>query len=977
MTDAQSAAAAFLAASGLGMLCYRGAEEKKEPKKKKKKKKTGCAAGAAKEEKKEPPKAVSAKGRMIAERLAKQREEEEAARKLQEEEEKRIKEEEEREEAARRAVEEEKAKKKERERLKREKKKADGTYKTKKQKEQEARAAAALEAMKAAGIEVPMGKKGGSTPSANDKKEAVAEKVESAKSSCPPLTAPEVPKATEGAPAPAPAEEAAAPEQVKVRPLSISSALSHHQRSESAGAAAACCFTTQVELDDWEAADDWDTADVTAFAAPVQMATEEPGFDEEEDLIELEKKQEQEKLRLAGLRREKLEAERKLEEERLRAEEEAREEVVLMAQRHKEDARKRRLERETLARQNRSPNTLRSPIVCIMGHVDTGKTKLLDKIRQTSVQEGEAGGITQQIGATFFAQNTLADKISTLQLTDPLSLKIPGMLIIDTPGHESFTNLRSRGSSLCDIAILVIDLMHGLEPQTVESLNLLRSRRTPFVVALNKVDRCYGWKSTPDGAVRESLANQDSNTTNEFHDRAERVRTELMEKGLNAELYWNNSDPANTVSLIPTSAITGEGIPDILMRLAHLSQDRLTQQIMFMPDLLQCTVLEVKVIEGLGTTIDCILVNGKLHENERIVVCSLDGPIVSTIRAVLTPPPSRELRIKSEYVHHKEIFGAIGVKICANGIERAVAGTPVMVIGPDDDEEDIKEEVMKDFEQIMKMDIEKQGVLVQASTLGALEALMQFLRKECNPPIPVSAVGIGPVFKKDVIRASVMLEKGSPEYATILAFDVKIDADARTYADENGVRIFTADIIYHLFDQFTNFMAGLQETRRAEAVNDAVFPCIAKVLPEYVFNKKDPIIVGIEVIEGNLRIGTPLCIPAKDGLRVGRVASIEDNHKEVDKLAKGKTASVRIVGENGGSTLEFGRHFDANSGSLYSNITRASIDALKMLFRDQLTKDDLRLLIKYSKSVLFAPSTFLHLALVTGHAEVLKPCNNG
>ena len=275
--------------------------------------------------------------------------------------------------------------------------------------------------------------------------------------------------------------------------------------------------------------------------------------------------------------------------------------------------------------------------------MDTGKTKLLDKIRHTNVQEGEAGGITQQIGATQFSKETLIQQTMSMQATMPFEIKIPGLLVIDTPGHESFTNLRSRGSSLCDIAILVIDLMHGLEPQTIESMNMLRKGRTPFIVALNKVDRCYGWKSIPDSPFRAALAAQDENCRLEFKDRASRAILALNEQGLNAKLYWENDDLAHTVSLVPTSAVTGEGVPDLIRTLITLTQDRLTEQIMYV-EALQCTVLEVKVIDGFGHTIDVALVNGTLNVGDTIVVSTMEGPVVTTIKALLTPPPNREMR---------------------------------------------------------------------------------------------------------------------------------------------------------------------------------------------------------------------------------------------------------------------------------------------------------------------------------------------
>lgn len=673
--------------------------------------------------------------------------------------------------------------------------------------------------------------------------------------------------------------------------------------------------------------------------------------DEEEDLIEKEKQKENERLRKLGLERQERERIEALKRAELMAEQEdmAKEEQ-LKAQR-REEGKRRRLEQEKVNLAARSRDNLRCPISVIMGHVDTGKTKLLDKIRKTNVQGGEAGGITQQIGATYFEQSTLIKQTTKLNETEKFDITVPGMLVIDTPGHESFSNLRSRGSSLCDVAILVVDLMHGLEQQTIESLNMLRKRGTPFVVALNKVDRCYDWQVCPDAPIRDALKVQPDGTISEFRSRSESAKLQLAEQGVNSNIYWEMGDDdwenSDFVPLVPTSAISGEGVQDVLLLLCQMAQRKLWNQLMWHANL-QCTVLEVKQIDGLGMTVDVLVVNGYLREGDKAVFCTLNGPVVAEIRGLLTPPPSREMRIKSEYIHHKEVKGALGVKLIGNGLEKVMAGTPVLTIQEGDEEEDIKAEVMSDLTSLRKkLSVDKLGVMVQASTLGALEALLQFLREDTQPPIPVSAVGIGAIHKRDVTKISIMNEKGKSEYATILAFDVDISPEARTHAQEMGVRIFTAEIIYHLFDQFTRFMENLREQRRQEAAAVAVFPSIIKILPQHVFNQKDPIILGVEVVEGILKVGTPLCIPQLGGLHIGKVTSIECNGKEQETATKGASIAVRIVNETN-PTLTYGRQFDS-AHCLYSTLSRQSIDALKENFKDKLENEHWRLVVKLKK----------------------------
>lgn len=627
-----------------------------------------------------------------------------------------------------------------------------------------------------------------------------------------------------------------------------------------------------------------------------------------------------------------------------------------MALNRRHTAEQRRKERTEKALAERSKDNLRSPICCILGHVDTGKTKLLDKVRQTSVQEGEAGGITQQIGATYFPVEALREKTMVLNKGN-FDFKVPGLLIIDTPGHESFTNLRSRGSSLCNIAILVVDIMHGLEAQTLESIRLLRDRKTPFIVALNKVDRLYDWKPTPNNAFQDSLAQQPVHTQKEFEERASKVMLAFAEQGLNAELYYKNKSMGRYVSLVPTSAMSGEGVPDLLQLLVSLTQTRMSQSLMYLSEL-ECTVLEVKVIEGLGTTIDVVLSNGVLRESDKIVVCGLNGPIVTQVRALLTPQPLKELRVRSSYVHHKEVKASLGVKIAAPDLDKAVAGSRLLVCTNDDEEELLREEVMSDLTTLLNsVDKSGKGVCVQASTLGSLEALLEFLRVS---KIPVSGINIGPVYKRDVMRCATMLEKAR-ELACILCFDVPVDKEAERLADELGIKLFTADIIYHLFDRFMAYRAEIMENKKRDAAGTAVWPCRLRTIA--AFAKRDPIILGCDIIDGSLRIGTPLCVvkvdPAtrkKEVISIGRVTSLEINHKSRDVVLKkdvGAGVAVRIEPNLNDAPKMFGRHLDEND-EIYSQISRASIDALKDHFWDGVTIEEKRL-IKHLKGLLDIP----------------------
>lgn len=344
------------------------------------------------------------------------------------------------------------------------------------------------------------------------------------------------------------------------------------------------------------------------------------------------------------------------------------------------------IKRQADAEKKRTTDELRAGVVCVLGHVDTGKTKILDKLRRTHVQDSEAGGITQQIGATNVPIDAIKEQTKYVKNVASFEHRLPGLLIIDTPGHESFSNLRNRGSSLCDIAILVVDIMHGLEPQTIESIQLLKKKKCPFIVALNKIDRLYDWKVLARRDVRDVIKEQQTNTQLEFEQRTKDVILQFAEQGLNAALFYENTDPKTYISLVPTSAITGEGMGNLLFMITDFCQNMLAKRLMYSEEL-QATVLEVKAIPGLGTTIDAILINGRLREGQTMILAGTDGPITTQIRSLLMPQPMKELRVKNAYVEYKEVKAAQGVKIAAKDLEKAIAGINLLIAHKPDEVE--------------------------------------------------------------------------------------------------------------------------------------------------------------------------------------------------------------------------------------------------------------------------------------------------
>ncbi|XP_034287186.1 eukaryotic translation initiation factor 5B [Pantherophis guttatus] len=909
-------------------------EGEKKKKDKDKKKKKGEKDEKEKEKKKGPSKATV---KAMQEALAKLKEEEERAKREEEERIRQLEELEAKRKEEERLEQEKKERKKQKEKERKERLKKEGKLLTKSQRESKARAEVTLKLLQAQGVEVPskdsIPKK---RPVYEDKKKKKQQQQESKE------------EITELASPVEEAVETVVPEKEEIN-LQAEPVLEEKEEEPEEGG-----------LDDWEAmaSDEEREKERKTVHIEVKEQNEDDEDEDEDDDEDMEESEEYEEGESEGSEEEKTSDEKESDpqatakqsvEKKLNKEISSDSESDSDDDRTKEersyDKAKRRIGKRRIENnKNANIEKLRAPVICVLGHVDTGKTKILDKLRHTHVQDSEAGGITQQIGATNVPLEAINEQAKMVKTFDRETVKIPGMLIIDTPGHESFSNLRNRGSSLCDIAILVVDIMHGLEPQTIESINLLKSKKCPFIVALNKIDRLYDWKKSPDTDVAVTLKKQKKNTKDEFEERAKAIIVEFAQQGLNAALYYENKDPRTFVSLVPTSAHTGDGMGSLIALLVELTQTMLNKRLAHCEEL-RAQVMEVKALPGMGTTIDVILINGRLKEGDTIIVPGVEGPIVTQIRGLLLPPPMKELRVKNQYEKHKEVIAAQGVKILGKDLEKTLAGLPLLVAYKEDEIPVLKDELIHELKQTLNaIKLEEKGVYVQASTLGSLEALLEFLK---TSEVPYAGINIGPVHKKDVMKASVMLEH-DPQYAVILAFDVRIERDAQEMADSLGVRIFSAEIIYHLFDAFTKYRQDYKKQKQEEFKHIAVFPCKMKILPQFIFNSRDPIVMGVIVDAGQVKQGTPICVPSKNFIDIGIITSIEINHKQVDVAKKGQEVCVKIEPIPGEAPKMYGRHFEATD-ILVSKISRQSIDALKDWFRDEMQKSDWQLIVELKK----------------------------
>jgi len=574
---------------------------------------------------------------------------------------------------------------------------------------------------------------------------------------------------------------------------------------------------------------------------------------------------------------------------------------------------------------------IRQPIVCILGHVDTGKTLLLDKIRKSSVQAREAGGITQHIGASFFPVETLKEISGPLLKRIGGEIKIPGLLVIDTPGHEAFANLRRRGGGVADIAILVIDVLRGFEAQTYESLDILKSRRTPFLVAANKIDRIPGWKPQSTFSFLESYKNQDPYVRQSLDEYLYWIIGKFSELSFRADRFDRVTDFTRTVAIVPTSAKTGEGITELVAVLTGLTQQFLKKQLQVTEGPAKGTILEVKEEVGLGITVNAIIYDGIIRKDDTIVVGGKNGPIVTAVRALLLPKPLDEIRDpRDKFSSVDEVSAAAGVKIAAPNLEDALAGAPLYVAASKEKLDDLLKEISEEVQRL-RISTDVDGVVLKTDALGSLEAIAESLERN---NVPIRLADVGDVSKRDIMEAAVVREN-EPLYGVVLAFNVRVLPDAEEEAKNRKVPVFRNNIIYHLVDDYLRWVEKEKEAMERGEFDRLVKPAKIRILPGYVFRRAKPAIVGIEVLAGTIK--PRLSLIDREGREIGEILQIQDRGKAISAAEKGAQVAISI------DKPTVGRHIDEGD-ILYVSIPESHAKKLLSKFTGRLSLDELECL---------------------------------
>jgi translation initiation factor 5B len=540
---------------------------------------------------------------------------------------------------------------------------------------------------------------------------------------------------------------------------------------------------------------------------------------------------------------------------------------------------------------------LRQPIVVVLGHVDSGKTSLLDNIRGTAVQAREVGGITQHIGASFLPVQTIKE------ITGPLYAKlvkteaaIPGLLVIDTPGHEVFANLRTRGGSAADIAIVVVDVNKGFEAQTIESMDILKKRRVPFVIALNKLDMVAGWR-TSTRFISEDVKRQDAVVQTLLDEKIYSVVGILSRLGYPSEAFWRVTDFTKEVAIVPVSARTGVGIAELLAVLVGLTQQYMGKKLeRHTKDAARGIVLELSEETGLGPSANIILLDGILHQGDSIVVGKRDGAISTRIKALLLPKPLDEMRDpRDKFKQVNEVIAAAGLKITSPDLEGVLAGSPVYVYDYDNNQRKSKDEldrlkslVESEVKNAIVSNTQTSGVILKCDTIGSLEAIVDLLKKA---NVPIRIADIGNITRRDIVEAAAVKENDR-YLGVMLGFNVKVLEDAQKEAQDRGVKIFNEQIIYNLVRSYTDWVTYQREHEELILFNELPPICKFQFLKGFIFRRNDPAVFGAEIQAGRLR--QKVHVINEEGKKIGTIHQIQESGKAIEEATVGMQVAVSV-----------------------------------------------------------------------------------
>ena len=576
---------------------------------------------------------------------------------------------------------------------------------------------------------------------------------------------------------------------------------------------------------------------------------------------------------------------------------------------------------------------IRSPIVSVLGHVDHGKTTLLDYIRGSAIADKEAGGITQHIGATEIPNDTIDEIcgsfISALTIKD----LIPGLFFIDTPGHAAFTSLRKRGGALADLAVLIVDVNDGFKPQTFEALNILKMYKTPFIVVANKIDMIFGWETHEGLSFKESFNQQAQSVKQALDTKVYEIVGTLHKEGFQSERFDRISDFASQISIIPISARSGEGIIEVLAMLLGLAQEYLTEQLEINEDApAKGTVLEIKEETGLGLTVDSIIYDGVLRTNDEIALMTSNNEVLTTkIRSILRPLPLEEMRdSKKKFKKFDEVVAAAGIKIAAPNLDDVVSGSPLRVLN---DEEDVEEEILKEIEDIT-INTDDEGILVKADTLGSLEAIVQLL-KELD--IPIREADIGDVNRRDIINSSIALNENEA-HGAIIAFNVGVHQNSEEDLNNSDVMLFKGDVIYQIIEDYEEWIKQREEAKKKAFYDAIIKPAKFMSLPKLVFRQSKPAIIGVEALSGTVKQGQKLI--NKNGESVGIIASMEDKGETLPDISRGQRVAMAI------DNAIVGKDFDEGD-ELFIDIPENHYKFIEREFKDKLTEDEFETLYEF------------------------------